>query len=221
MKKKIALITACLTLTASAAMASPLTDYSKGNVSIDLNYRNTQNSANYGGNSFDWPKKYNLEPSITIGLGNNFAFQYRNVNSKSGNVDLTGMGYTENHKLALDEFNILYRLSANVSAFAGYVSTKETYNNAYTPMFMGTGRNFLQLGLVGSVPLTNKVTAYGVLGAGDNYVNYELGLSYAFTKNFEFNVDYRNLKVKNFEVTSSDREDVNVKGLGFGVTYKF
>lgn len=214
MRKKTVLIVVCSFLISSTAFAAPLTDYSVGKASIDLNYRNTEqllDSDTYG-------RKYNLEPSVTIGIADKWAFQYRYKNLKSKSTTFNnGISY-QTVNLCVNEFNLLYSLTPNVSLFVGRILTDGAINVSVP----GWGQSETwgwtslgQVGLLGSVPLTDKISAYGVVGISHRWTNFEVGLSYAFTKNWEFNVDYREMKKTFGEV------DVKAKGLGFGVTYKF
>ncbi|MBP2649446.1 MAG: hypothetical protein H6Q74_271 [Firmicutes bacterium] len=70
----------------SVAAASPLTDYSQGHWSIDLNERNTQNTVSASVYTLDFNKKYKLDGMLTLGLGNNLAVQYRNFAPISSNT---------------------------------------------------------------------------------------------------------------------------------------
>ena len=199
MKKKIALTVASLFLMSSAAFAAPMTDYYPGKVSVDLSFRNTKNS--YGGDGFK--SRYNFEPSFTFGLTNNLALQYRSVNAKSGG--------SPSLKLNVTEFNVLYGLTPQVSAFGGFIKTKGTLAGS------SDDRNTMQLGLLSTIPVARKVSLYGIIGAGDKWTNSEVGVSYIFADNWEFNLDYRYMNAKKLLY----KNDVKAKGLGFGVTYKF
>ena len=199
MKKKIALTVASMFLMSSAAFAAPLTDYHAGKASVDLNYRNTK---------VDGLKaKYNLEPSVTVGVADKWAVQYRNVNAKSKVVD------DERVKLSANEFNVLYSLTPQASAFIGHTRTKGTAE--IFGVSASESRSSLQLGVLGTMPVAEKVSLYGVLGAGNKYTNFEVGISYAFTENVAFNLDYRDMKAK------LPAADLKAKGLGFGMSYKF
>lgn len=204
--KKLILIVVFLLAFSGVGLASPLMDYSQGKGSIDLTWRNAENSAD--GYSFE--KKGNLDAAVTVGLGNKFAFQYRNFEPKSKD----SYAYGSNLKFALNEFNVLYKLDKNVAAFAGYVTTKATYNDWYYSD--SRSKNMWQVGVVGSTQIAPKTTLWGSVAAGNNSLsNWEVGVGYAFASNMEFNVNYREIKA-NVEDT-----DFKTKGLGFGLTYKF
>jgi opacity protein-like surface antigen len=217
MKKKLALVVVFMFLMSSVALAAPLTNYEAGKASIDLNFRNTKNTETFSFGSYDYKSKYNFEPSVTVGIANRWALQYRNVNAKSKN---TGIWLPDdNCRVSVNEFNILYSLTENVSAFTGYVQTKDKW--AAPGAFQTTKRNTWQLGLLGVAPVSEKVSLYGLVGAGGKYTNFEVGISYAFTENWEFNVDYRALQAKELKDGGIIINDAKAKGVGFGLTYKF
>lgn len=214
MKKKILAGLIGSMLVASVGFAAPLTDYEVGKTAIDLTWRNTEISDKDG--SMD--KKYNMDWGITTGLGNNFAFQYRQFNPKSADTNINGDQV--NSKIKTQEFNVLYKLNSNVSAYAGVMKAKGEYNDITNPADSGSTKNNSkwQVGLVGSTKIADKTTAYGSLAAGKDLTSYEVGVSYELASNLDFNVDYRSLKVNKLD---GDKVDAKAKGLGFGVTYKF
>jgi len=108
----------------SVAAASPLTDYSQGKASIDLTWRNTQNTLSYGGYSNDFNKKYNLDGMLTFGLGNNFAVQYRRFAPISSDTIPAMSTDTGTLKFTTNEFNVLSKLNKKFSALVGFVNAK-------------------------------------------------------------------------------------------------
>jgi len=195
---------------ASTALASPLMDFSQGKGSIDLTWRNTENSAS--GDSFE--KKYNLDGAITFGLGNKWAFQYRNFEPKSDNTRIEDDDLTL--KLATNEFNLLYKLDKNVAAFAGYVTMKGTMTLVGGESDSSDTKKMWQGGVMATAPLGEKLNLWGMVGAGNNLTNWEAGMGYAFSPNAELNVNYRMIKVD--ELSGAN---VKAKGLGFGLTFKW
>jgi len=142
--KKVLITIVCLFMLSSIGMASPLLDYSKGDVSFDYTYRpnlDMSGTTNFGyrldtlsgtyplHESFDGSA--NLDVGLTIGMGNNWAVQYRQYNPQgsfglySGSVDI-GNGTLSGSinatgKIRQDEFKVLYKLSPNTAAFVGVV----------------------------------------------------------------------------------------------------
>ncbi|MDR3588577.1 MAG: hypothetical protein P4N41_02850 [Negativicutes bacterium] len=225
--KKVVVAIICMLMLSSVAWASPLMDFSAGKGSIDLTYRNSENSGNIDGSSMTFDKKYNLDGAITIGLGNKFAFQYRNFEPKSDDT-LLGYGYVRdtrlplkvNSKIAFNEFNVLYKVDKNVAAFAGLLTAKGTLNFLSGPSLSTNTKNLWQVGLVGSTSIADKTTLWGSVGVGSNLTNWEVGVSYAFAPSWEFNVNYREIEAKKLSYSGYD-VDAKSKGLGLGLTYKF
>ena len=163
-----------------------------------------------------------MEFGITTGLGNNFALQYSNFNGKSKNTTLddgAGGTYDVQGTLKVQEFNVLYKLDKNVSAFAGLVKVKgEVTDSGITTT--SSGKNKVQFGLIGSTKLGDKTTAYAQVGFASSYTNWKIGVSQEIAPNLELNLDYRSISAKKLNFAGTDT-DITSKGLGLGVTYKF
>lgn len=223
--KKISLLVVMPLFINSVAFASPLMDYSAGKGSIDLMWRDTKNTENLYGQSYDYNKKYNLDGMLTLGLGNKLAFQYRNFAPTSANTNWGGE--VGNFKLTTNEFNVLYKLDKNIAILAGGVNAKgyaqDTTNSAGSNGF--STRNLWQVGVVASTAIAKKTTLWGGIAVGKDLTNYEVGIGYEFSHGWEFNINYRDFDLKNFN--SSDDSvgfsDVGLraKGLGVGITNKF
>ncbi len=221
--KKVVLTLALLLAFSSIAFASPLADYSKGNTSFDINWRpnfngtdkytsawsesSSYSTMNLSGNrrTYDW--------TVTTGLGNNFALQY----SQYRPVGSTSYGYE--YGMSTKELNVLYQLNKHVSAFAG-VHRAHYVGETYTP-----NSDRLQVGFVGYDKIADKTTLYGILGAGNDLLNWETGVSYQVAPNLEVNFSYRYKKVSNlsdgYESANEYIDNVTARGFGYGVTYKF
>lgn len=196
-------------LMCSTGLASPLTDYSQGKAAIDVNWRpNLDSEISHDGldskqGNFDW--------GITYGLGGNFAVQYRQFSPET-KISSSADSYRFNTQ----EANVLYRINENVAAFAGY--HRANVKNL-TKGFSSENKNVLQVGLVGNKPLSDKTQLYGIIGAGKDLRSYEVGLSYRITKDTEFNLSYMDKKISNSG--DVDNADVRLKGIGYGLTFKF
>ncbi|MBP2650978.1 MAG: hypothetical protein H6Q74_1803 [Firmicutes bacterium] len=217
--KKILITLTCLLMLSSIALASPQMDFSQGKGSIDINWRNTENSITNSDYAQDFSKKYNFDGTITYGLGNNFALQYRNFVPESKTTSI--YGYDVTAKLRTNEYNLLYKLDKNVAVLAGVVNAKGELNfENYGGTASTDTKNYWQVGVVASTNIATNTTLWGSVAAGKNLTNYEIGIGYQFAPSWEFNVNYRDLKLKNF--TADDvTPDIQAKGLGLGVTYKF
>lgn len=215
--KKLLSGVAALLMMSSVGFASPLTDYSSGKVAVDLSVRSS-NDLTVNGFDLDG-KTSNVDYGATIGLGNGFAFQYKRDNADSKNY--TNLGVTAHTELQSNQYNLLYQLNPNVSAFAGLTNTKAQIKSTVQDI---DGKNDVgyQVGFIGSVPIADKTTAYGSLGYGNKIEDYEVGLGYEVAKNTELNVGYKDTKFKKLTLQDSDYEfDYRANGLTYGLTYKF
>ncbi|MGL5514574.1 MAG: hypothetical protein ACRDBM_15270, partial [Sporomusa sp.] len=76
------------------------------------------------------------------------------------------------------------------------------------------------IGIIGQTRITDDVTAWASVSAGNRVTGYELGIGYDVAQNTELNLFYRHTKYQDFNVLDAD-VDVTTKGLGVGVTVKF
>lgn len=225
MKKQVlATLAAAAMMTASVASASPLTDYSQGKTSIDLTYRNTQQTSNDSSDGkTTLNKKFNPEVGVTVGLGGNFAFQYNGSYYESKNTNVPAWSTTSDSKTKFqsNEYNVLYKLDKHVSGFVGV-------NRVQAKAFGADGswnetsksESRFQAGLIGTTTLAKNLVGYANVGVGNDLVKWGIGVGYQFAPGLEFNVDYAETKMNDLEFNGYN-SDTTAKGLGFGVTYKF
>lgn len=149
--KKASLITVILLLIGSVATAAPLSDYSAGKGSVDLTWnvhQKLENNFSDLGAFLPDSAKNKFAGGLTIGLGHNLAFQYKNRQGESnllagntgplgtrdwsftgfspGIVTVSNISVSVFSKVQADEFNLLYKLNPNLSVFAGTVRVKGT-----------------------------------------------------------------------------------------------
>lgn len=217
--KKSALIAAAAvaTMVCSGVSAAPLTDYTAGKTAIDLTFRSSDLNDKGPGYDVSFDKKTNLDWGITTGLGNKFAIQYNGYNAKSDDT-LRYNGSIDNLELKTQEFNVLYQIDKNISAYTGVVKSKATWNNDES----SNEKSKMQFGLIGSTKIADKTTAYASVAVASDFTNWKIGVSQEIAPNLDFNVDYRRMQVKNLTGdTYTGSDDITTKGLGYGVTYKF
>lgn len=223
-KTAILTMTAATMLATSIGFAAPLGDYSAGKTSVDLTWRQSSIDATSQGATDALGKKGSMDFGITTGLGNNFAFQYTNSNNKSKDTNLpdgSGGTYRENGSLKTQEFNVLYKIDKNVSAYVGMVNLKGTINDESSGTASGS-KNKMQFGLMGNTKLADKTTAYAQVGFASSYNNWKIGISQEIAPNLELNVDYRRTQAKKMSFDNGLGDvDMTSKGLGFGISYKF
>lgn len=239
MKKKVLLTLAAAMAVTSVAFASPITNYEKGSLAIDLNTSiSPKLELSVNGMSESDDSKERLGAGISYGLGNKFALQYKYLDNKTKEYlvdEYIGSFYenmTLNARLTGHELNVLYQINPNVSAFAGWTrsTAKVTVTENYgpTPGYITDSasvsdersKNGYQVGLVGQTKLADKLTGWASVSAGNRVNAYEIGVGYDVAQNTELNLFYREVKYKDFNYDDT-KLDVKAKGLGAGVTFKF
>jgi opacity protein-like surface antigen len=215
----------------SIASAAPLTDYSAGKTSIDLTLRDAKNSFGIDDNTFN-PRdsKVTVDSTITVGVGNKFALQYRNFKPKPNSSN------GDPFEIKTKEVNLLYQINKNVSVLSGLLTASGAINSTnhvgympYTLTF--EQKNFWQVGLIANNQIAPKTTLWGMATVGENLTNAEIGLSQNLSKNIDFNVSYRHFELKNctekclyangFSTGPDYGYELQGSGFGCGITYKF
>jgi opacity protein-like surface antigen len=226
--KKIIFIAFILFIFASVSFASPLMDYSTGKGTVDLTIRNTANKLYAMGESVSLDKKYNFDGAVTVGLGNNIAFQYRHFSPKSAAtsfVDSDGDLSIGTLKMRTNEFNLLRKVDKSVAILAGAVTTSGVATDQETGSYETSNvhaKTFWHVGIVASTEIAKKTSLWATASVGAGLFNYEVGLGYALSSNWEVNVNYRGMDLRKLSSDNSQSKgNVKLQGLGFGITYRF
>ncbi|CUH94690.1 hypothetical protein P22_0756 [Propionispora sp. 2/2-37] len=204
MKKVLLVLCMLLFATSAVCSASPMPEFSLGQIALDVNMGAPNLSTNHGKVDGDSHVGY----SLTVGVGLGYAGQYT-YNKFKADSPLHGSGSIKSQQFYL--VNNIVDTIANVSLFGGLSQTQADG---------GPKRSGLVVGIAGSVPVAPKTKAYGVLSAGNRLSGYEVGLSYKMTDNANFNLGYRDTKYKNITFSDDTKSDVTAKGLVGGFTLK-
>lgn len=77
-------------------------------------------------------------------------------------------------KTRVEEYNVLYKVNKNFSALTGYVNAKPSASLSATDgeenigvSLTGHNKNIWQVGMMGTVPIKDKFTAYGIAAVGN------------------------------------------------------
>lgn len=206
MNKKLvaALVTTGLCLSEVAA-ASPITDFHKGQGSVDLGAWDMKGKV--GGHTLG--TKWNLQGGITYGLAEKIGLGYEYHGLHAGDFRHGDVSGNEH------EINAYYTLDPQIAMFVGWhrihasIDRDSEYNG-------GTTNNIAQLGFVGKTPLSEKFDLYGKVAGGSKSTWLgEAGVAYNINKDFDANLGYRYLK------TEMHGDSNKYKGVYLGVTYKF
>ena len=202
MKKFYAALTAAAIMTAcfsTSAFAAPLKNYDVGKFSVDAGI--TFPSSLKGGN-YKMSKSDSSYYGATVGIGKRMALNYQWDKYKGSDGDLTAQ-----------QFNLMYQLLPNVSAYAGWLGA-----DADVDFVNGKKKNSAHAGLQAHFDIPLLFTVYGNVGVGTKSNAYEIGISKPLFNNIELNLSYYDGKFK--DVIDGD-EEMRAKGVQMGVTVKF
>ena len=151
MKKLVLLTLAATVVAGSAFAAAPVTKISDGSTKVQADYAFKQHVSKGGGNSND-----GFGVSLQHDLSNKTAVQYSyKLNAKNGDI--------KDHQLAL-----VYKVHPNVNVYGAGTAIRTN----------DTELGF-QAGVIGHVPLTEKVNGFAKAGWGNDIKQtYQVGAQY-------------------------------------------
>ena len=202
MKKFYAALTAAAIMTAclsTSAFAAPLKNYDAGKFAIDAGI--TLPSSLEGGN-YKMSKSNSAYYGATVGIGKRMAVNYQHDQYKGSDGDLK-----------TQQFNLMYQLLPNVSAYAGWLGA-----DADVDTMNGKKKNSAHAGLQAHFDIPLLFTVWGNIGAGTKSNYYEIGITKPLFNNIELNMSYYDGKFKDI---LADDEAMRAKGVQMGVTVKF
>ena len=195
MKKFYAALTAAAIMTAcfsTSAFAAPLKNYDAG-----ITFPSSLKGGNY-----KMSKSDSSYYGATVGIGKRMALNYQWDKYKGSDGDLTAQ-----------QFNLMYQLLPNVSAYAGWLGA-----DADTEKYGGKKKNSAHAGLQAHFDIPLLFTVWGNVGVGTKSSAYEIGITKPLFNNIELNLSYYDGKFK--DVLENDAE-MRAKGVQMGVTVKF
>lgn len=201
MKKIIAAMIA-LAAVSSAAYASPLTTYQKGQTEINVGMWDASAKSNGYKSDGEW----NFTGGLTYGINDKWAAQYQ----------YTGLS-TDHTGGNMNELNALYSINPEVAAFGGW---NRIHMSDFPDRVFGSSdrtNNVAQLGLIARHPLTDGLDVYakGALGT-EQTTMWEAGVDLAIDEDLDLNAGYHYLNTK-----GNDDNNVSYKGFMAGVSYRF
>ncbi len=189
MKKLILMtLTSTVMTTVAFAAAVPVTDISAGNSKIQGEYAFDQHVS--GSNGTDDGFGVSLEHDLSDKTA--LQYSYAKVNADNGDI--------KDHQLAL-----VYKVHDNVNLYGA-----GTYTRTHDGDFG------VQVGVIGQVPLTDRINGYAKAGFGNDVKqSYQVGAAYALKSGIDLNVYY------GYDKYSIEDNDKTAKGLHAGLGYSF
>lgn len=231
--KKLSLMVLGFLFITSMAFASPMTDYSKGNTTLDftinpkadIDAKGEYDHHKYSASNLDG-SKYSMSIGITRALSDKLAIQYKQQRPESKDywIDIEDVSLSVKAKIESDEFNILYKLNPNVSLFAG-IDKNQLKGTLVGIDVSGIENNATHIGIIGTHKFNDKSTLYGIASTSTYKNNFEIGVGYALSKDVEFNLTYDYTKYKKLELpailnNSQPKLNLELCSIGYGLTFK-
>lgn len=201
MKKIIASVMALGLIPVGLAGASPLAEIAPGRAQIDANVTiGASLKGEHKGHTVDFDGDSRYRVGGIVGIGDNLGLEYI-YSAHEGDDDAS----VRSHQV-----NLVYQFNPYLYAFGGYVRNRAEHRS------YEDNTNGYQVGAIGRLPL-GKTTPWARFGIGNTITQYEVGVGYAMTDNWEANVSYNDSKYKDF----SGDTDMKTHGVNVGVSYKF
>lgn len=206
MNKKIIACLAGTYFITGIGFAAPVADVSKGDAIVDVSY----NRLDVDGST----KKFDAtEIALTHGLTNKFALS-------------TGVTFTGNETISfynqqlgsveanITDIKLQYKATKEFAPFIGYKKWEIDSEGppADTELASKSG---IQYGVIYNTKVADKTNAFAVASFGNDIKEYKLGLSYDISKNCAAEINYKKISL------DTNNRDIDAKGFGFGVSYKF
>jgi predicted porin len=194
--KKLILTVVFMLFFYHSGFTSPLEDFSQGSIVVDVN----RNICTFVGSHF-----YDI--SVTAGLGDKWAIQYRQTNYDAR--------YNDNdYVVKSGGANLIYKVNKNFQLYSGYSDTTAHEN----PGVDLPDKKVAEIGTITSYALDKRTVIFANLGGGRNVTNIEFGLSYQLEPGLEITPTYRHWTV---EKVGDSMIKENFRGFNLGFTCRF
>jgi hypothetical protein len=214
MKKKILVGLAGTMLISSVGFAAPVVDLAKGETVIGYNYHSySADLAGYDFGDFN-ADGFHIEHGLTDQITLGFETSQGKANYLYAPSDILTA------KVTFNDIYLAYKPQmsgkANVQLILGSRSYKENDSENYYGTIYPLGsysENHPLYGVQASTPLGDKVNGYAGVSATKIETEWKIGATYAVTPQVNLDLNYTNKKF--------DDLYLNLKGVGFGLNYKF
>ena len=216
---KIFLLTTCIAFITTTAFAVPQTNIQQGQTAIDIGALYSRATFNETGS----PSKANLDCSITTGISDKYALQYK-YHGLSTNTTHDDDIYDQND-ITMQELNLIYKINPKTNIFIGVNNFSGRNNFAITNTDISAdleSKNKIQAGITAMSSINEKTSYWGTFAAGSELLNCELGIGQALNKNTDLNLYYRYIGERGIHrVDLQNSVEVISSGFGLGLTLKF
>lgn len=199
MRKTVAALSMGLILASATAYASPAAEFEKGAVVLEAGgaFNSKVKGEGYMKTDVDGDSGYKY--SVTAGLSDKFAFQFKQGDFKSieKTVAIPNVGSLTTYAEAKPtDFNLLYKVNPSLMLITGYEHTKISYGR----FVESATRSAFHIGLTGTHKIDDKTTLFATILTGNNVGLREAGVSYKLSEKSSFTVSYAERKANNMDL---------------------
>lgn len=210
MKKKVLISLAALMTCASVGLAAPTVELNKGEVVAGYNYSNFSIDASSDGSRADLGKannngfyaQYGFDKNWSVGLETNKISKSWSEGADSASVDFK-----------FTDATVQYAIDKNVNLIVG--NRKYDLTLTVNGDSGSGGENKFLYGVSGKANLGQNIDGYATFLKTSYENQWQVGALYNFSKQAFLDVNYTHHKL------STSGDDLTLKGLGFGVGFRF
>lgn len=201
MYKILAALTMGLILTGTTVFASPAAEFEKGAVVLEVGSTLNSKVKGRGFMNLDANGESGYKYSITTGISDKFALQYKQGNFKSEQKTVTigGGSLTTYAKAQPMDINLLYKVNPNLVLITGYEHNKISYGQYVA----SDSSSAFHIGLSGTHKLDDKATLFATVLTGKDVSLKEAGVSYKLSAVSAVTVSYAERKMKDMDLKIS------------------
>lgn len=206
MKKFLVTLIACLAIS-SVAMAAPMTNLNKGDTTAGYLYWNPKITVDVDGRSYDAEKANANGVYVETAINDNWIVGIETI---KGSKDKTISGVNCSVDSRFTDVTVQYKIDNNFRLIAG----NRNYDTSLSATGIGSAdesTNKFTYGIGVSTAMGDKTTAYTTLLHNDIATDWQIGVNQDLSKNVFLNVNYR----------CYDEDNITLKGVGAGLSYKF
>lgn len=212
MRKIVAALSMGLILTGATVYASPAAEFEKGAVVLEIGGAFDSKVKGQGYMKLDADGDSGYKYSVTAGLSDKFALQYKHGDFKS--VNKTVGLLTTYAEAEPTDIHLLYKINPNLVLTTGYEHTTISYGQ----FVESATRSTFHIGLTGTHKIDDKTTLFATMLTGKDVEFKEAGVSYKLSPRSAFTVSYAERKIKDMDlkiagVPQTNKVDYTMTGI--------
>ncbi|HBS60248.1 MAG TPA: hypothetical protein DEA44_13385 [Firmicutes bacterium] len=186
--------------------AAPAVDIAKGDTLFDISYNRLHvDVADLKLNATEIGLTHGLSDKIALSTGVTFTGDetFTLNNQQAGPFDAK-----------IYDVKLQYKMTKELAPFIGYKKWEINYEGLPADREVAS-KSGLQYGLLYNQKLSEKTSAFAAASFGRDMQEYKVGLAYNLNKNCSAEINYKKISL------DAHDKDIDAKGVGLGISYKF